>query len=114
MATPALEHRFEGADTLNPIPADIAHRREPDDGGTGKSVVGGWHSREDVMAWPEPDPLAARPDRRGRQNVQPVDDLQGGGARVWNDCCLGQHPALRRLSLNSQSPRVPLAGRLLH
>ena len=53
--TPVLQHCFEGADALNPVLADIIHRRESDDGGISKSVVGGWHSREDVMGWPEPE-----------------------------------------------------------
>jgi uncharacterized protein (TIGR02466 family) len=53
--TPVLQHLFEGADALNPVLADIIHQRESDDGGISKSVVGGWHSREDVMGWPEPE-----------------------------------------------------------
>jgi uncharacterized protein (TIGR02466 family) len=53
--TPVLQHRFEGADALNPVLADIIHKRESYDGGISKSVVSGWHSREDVMGWPEPE-----------------------------------------------------------
>jgi uncharacterized protein (TIGR02466 family) len=54
-STPVLQRRFEGAADLNAALIDIIHQRETDDVGIGKSVVGGWHSREDVMAWPEPE-----------------------------------------------------------
>ena len=53
--TPILQRVFEEARDLNPRLRALIAKREKRDAGVGKSVVGGWHSREDVMAWPEPE-----------------------------------------------------------
>ena len=53
-STPVLQRVFPGAETLNPkLRAIIRERETSDAAGIKKSVVGGWHSKEDVMAWPE-------------------------------------------------------------
>ena len=53
--TPVLQRVFEEAKDLNPRLRALIAKREKRHAGVGKSVVGGWHSREDVMAWPEPE-----------------------------------------------------------
>ena len=51
--TPVLQKIFPGAEALNPRLGAIIRANQKQDSGIGKSVVAGWHSREDVMAWPE-------------------------------------------------------------
>jgi uncharacterized protein (TIGR02466 family) len=53
--TPVLQRVHPDADRLNPRLREIIRKREKTDVGIGKSVVGGWHSKEDVMGWPEPE-----------------------------------------------------------
>lgn len=53
--TPVLQRVFPSTETLNPKLRAIIRKREDGDAGIGKSVVGGWHSQEDVMGWPEPE-----------------------------------------------------------
>ncbi|CAN0484501.1 unnamed protein product [Laminaria digitata] len=54
-STPVLQRQFPDATEVNARLAEIVRSRETADTGIGKSVVGGWHSREDVMAWPDPE-----------------------------------------------------------
>ena len=51
--TPVLQKVYPGAEDLNPRLGAIIREHQKKDSGIGKSVVAGWHSREDVMAWPE-------------------------------------------------------------
>lgn len=51
--TPFLQRSFEGSDALNLALTGIIRRRKKEDPGVGRSVVAGWHSRDDVMSWPD-------------------------------------------------------------
>lgn len=52
-STPVMQRTFPDSKKLNPRLKKIVRTRQREDEGISKSVVGGWHSREDVMAWPE-------------------------------------------------------------
>lgn len=51
---------FEGTDGLNARLAEIILERERQDPGVPKSVVHGWHSKEDFFDWPHPEVAEVR------------------------------------------------------
>jgi uncharacterized protein (TIGR02466 family) len=53
--TPVFHRVWSDSATLNVRLKKIILDREQNDPGTRKSVIGGWHSKEDFLAWPHPE-----------------------------------------------------------
>ena len=54
-ATPIFDRKWTETAELNTRLRDIILEREGGDQGVRKSVVGGWHSTEDLLSWPHPE-----------------------------------------------------------
>lgn len=53
--TPVFSRVWPGTEDYNARLKRIILKREKKDPGVPKSIVGGWHSREDFMTWPHPE-----------------------------------------------------------
>ncbi len=59
-ATPIFTRKFDDTEELNARLARIILEREQQDPGVPKSVVHGWHSKEDFFEWPNPEVAPVR------------------------------------------------------
>ena len=53
--TPILRRRFPGAESVNDGLKRAIFEKERSEPDVGRSLVGGWHSRDDLLDWPYPE-----------------------------------------------------------